>query len=237
MTEQPAVDRADEFPLGAALSLEQLQTSPYASLAALHEYEPVTWLPALGGWFVSNRELAVRVMRDPDTYTVDDPRFTTAAVLGPSMLSLEGTEHIRHRLPFAPAFRPSTVRDQFDCFIGAEATRLVDSVAAHGRAELRTAIAGPLAVSAIVEFLGLADVSNDDVLGWYTGIAQAIVSLTTGDPIAEDDAAAIKELRRQVDHTLLHGHQDSLLRQVQAEGQPSPGRGDFSRSGAYVRRH
>ena len=32
-------------------------------------------------------------MRDAETFTVDDPRFTTAQVVGPSMLSLDGAEH------------------------------------------------------------------------------------------------------------------------------------------------
>ena len=39
------------------------------------------------------------------TFTVDDPRFSTAQVVGPSMLSLDGDEHRRHRDPFAEAFR------------------------------------------------------------------------------------------------------------------------------------
>ena len=44
-------------------------------------------------------------MRDAATFTVDDPRFTTAQVVGPSMLSLDGETHRRHRDPFAAALR------------------------------------------------------------------------------------------------------------------------------------
>ena len=53
------------------------------------------------------------VMRDADTFTVDDPRFSTAQVVGPSMLSLDGDAHARHRAPFAPPFRPREVRERF----------------------------------------------------------------------------------------------------------------------------
>ena len=45
-------------------------------------------------------------MRDAATFTVDDPRFSTAQVIGPSMLSLDGAEHARHRAPFVAPFRP-----------------------------------------------------------------------------------------------------------------------------------
>ena len=210
--------RSTQFPRGAAITLEQLEAEPYDTLAALRTHEPVSWLPALNGWFVTTRELAVEVMRDADTYTVDDERFTTAAVLGPSMLSVDGSEHNRHRLPFAPAFRPAVLREQFEDFLSTEARRLVMQLAPAGEAELRTTVAGPLAVSAIAEFLGLMDVSHGEILAWYSGIASAIVALTIGHAIADEDATAILELRRQVDNTLQHGANDSLLRQVQSDG-------------------
>lgn len=217
---RPVTDsRSAAFPRGAAVTLEQLEHEPYTILRELRTHEPVSWLPALNGWFVTTRELAVQVMRDAATYTVDDERFTTAAVLGPSMLSLDGDEHARHRTPFAPAFRPNAVRDQLEALLTTEATRLVSQIAGQGTAELRTALAGPLAVTAIAEFLGLVDVSHDDILSWYTGIASAILALTAGETIAAADAAAILELRRQVDNTLQHGDSASLLHQVQAGGE------------------
>ena len=72
---------------------------------------------ALGGWLVTRRELAVRVMRDAETFTVDDPRFSTAQVIGPSMLSLDGGEHARHREPFVEPFRPRAVHAAFAAII------------------------------------------------------------------------------------------------------------------------
>ncbi|SVA32701.1 uncharacterized protein METZ01_LOCUS85555, partial [marine metagenome] len=38
----------------------------------------VSWIPALGGWLVTDRATALDVMRDDATFTVDDPRFSTA---------------------------------------------------------------------------------------------------------------------------------------------------------------
>lgn len=47
----------------------------------------------LQGWADLTRELAIEVMRDAATFTVDDPRFSTGQVIGPSMLSLDGDGH------------------------------------------------------------------------------------------------------------------------------------------------
>ena len=52
-------------------------------------------------------------MRDPETFTVDDPRFSTGQVVGSSMLTLDGEEHLRHREPFARPFRLAPVQERF----------------------------------------------------------------------------------------------------------------------------
>ena len=77
-------------PVGSALTLDQLQDDPHPVLARLRETEPVSWVPALDGWLVTRRDLCIEVMRNADTFTVDDPRFSTGQVVGPSMLSLDG---------------------------------------------------------------------------------------------------------------------------------------------------
>ena len=72
------------------------------------------WVPALDAWLVTRRDLALEAMRDDEAFTVDDPRFSTARVVGPMMLSLDGAEHDRHRAPFARPFRLKPVRERFD---------------------------------------------------------------------------------------------------------------------------
>src|SRR6188508_908050 len=114
---------AAEFPLGAAVTLDQLDRDPYPVLAGLRASEPVSWVPVLGGWLVTSREGCIEVMRDAATFTVDDPRFTTAQVVGPSMLSLDGETHRRHRDPFAVALRAPRVRERYDAAVRADARR------------------------------------------------------------------------------------------------------------------
>lgn len=206
------------FPVGREVTLDELQTNPYPALAKLRSTEPVSWVPALGAWLVTRRDLAIEAMRDAERFTVDDPRFSTAAVLGQSMLSVDGPEHERHRSPFAPSFRPGVVREQFGQFLDEEAKRLVQGFSGDGRAELRTGFAGPLAVNTITRFLGLADVTADDVLGWYGEISAAITKITLGGALDENDRAATRQIHERVEATLAAAANDSLLRRVAAEG-------------------
>jgi cytochrome P450 len=170
-----------QFPIGAAVTLADLDGELHPLLHRLREREPVSWLPALGAWLVTRRDLALRVLRDSSAFTVDDPRFSTARVVGPSMLSLDGAEHKRHRDPFADAFRRAEVQARLDEFVVAEAGRLVASVAAAGRAELRRSLAGPLAVAAVAEVLGLGRADPKVILSWYDEIVAAVSALA-GEP-------------------------------------------------------
>jgi cytochrome P450 len=196
-------------PLGAAVTLEQLDRDPHPTLARLREHEPVSWLPALGGWLVTRRDLALAAMRDPDTLTVDDPRFATARVVGPSMLSLDGDAHDRHRAPFAQPFRLAPVRERFTDLVAAETDRLIDSFEAAGEADLRRRFAGPLATAAVTHALGLDSAEVPTILGWYEAIVHATTEVTAGGEVTDDAREAVEGLRAAVETTVEGG--DSLL--------------------------
>ena len=120
---------------GADVTLDDLDARHHEVLAELRRRGPVEWSEAVGGWVVTGRELAVEVMRDPARFTVDDPRFSTAQVVGPSMLSLDGPEHERHRSPFAAAFRPGEVSRRYGDLVPRTARRLVTDLEPRGTAE------------------------------------------------------------------------------------------------------
>ena len=210
-----------EFPLGAATTLAELARDPHPRLAELRAHEPVSWLPELNGWLVTRRDLALDVMRDAETFTVDDPRFSTAQVVGPSMLSLDGAEHARHREPFAAPFRPREVREGFAEFIAAETDRLVTELEPQGAAELRRVFAGPLAVAVVTRALGLAGVGTDTVLAWYDAIVRAVSDLTAGHTADPAGPEAYAQLRAAVEATVADGATTSLLAEA-ADRLPLP---------------
>ncbi len=150
-------------------------------------------------------------MRDPQTFTVDDPRFSTGQVVGPSMLTRDGEEHRRHRAPFAPPFRHGAVHARFAQLVSEETERLIEGMRPAGHAELRRELAGPLAAAVVTRALGIQDADAGAVLGWYEQIVAAVTDITAGlSPSAAGSrayaalsAAIAPALDRQPDASLL----------------------------------
>ena len=197
-----SADSPDRFPVGASVSVAELTADPHPALARLRAAEPVSWVPALDGWVVTRHASAEQVMRAPELFTVDDPRFSTAQVVGPSMLSLDGPEHTRHRTPFAHAFRPAEVRRRFAPFVQDEVVRLIAGLPTGPGAELRARLAGPLSVAVVAQALGLAGTDARTVLGWYETIVRAVSDLTAGQPVSDDAGLAYRQLTDSVEATI-----------------------------------
>jgi cytochrome P450 len=202
------------YPIGAGATVDELTIDPHPLLARLRAAEPVSWLPALGGWLVTRHDLAGEVMRDARSYTVDDPRFSTARLIGPSMLSLDGPAHTRHREPFARTFRPAETRARFTAFVAAEVDRLVGALRPAGRAELRAELAGPLAVAVVAEALGLGDTDATTVRSWYEALVAGVSAITAGQEAVVPEAYGL--LRARVEEAIGEGRPSSLLAEVAA---------------------
>jgi cytochrome P450 len=185
----------------AGVTLEGLARSHHAVIDGLREHGPVCWVPALGAWTVIGRDAAIEVMRDAERFTVDDPRFSTARVVGPSMLSLDGAQHRRHRAPFVAALRPSAVAATVGPRIEAEARRLVAALAPRGRGDLAAELAAPLATFASMVAIGLESVGTATLLGWYRRIVRATEQGSLGidgDDAMSDAVSAMHALRAAV---------------------------------------
>jgi cytochrome P450 len=195
------------------LTTTELVADFHGTHARLRSSRPVEWSEELGGWLVTSRELVVAVLRDPHSFTVDDPRFSTQRVIGPSMLSLDGPEHTRHRQPFESAFRrgdPAVLRARMT----AMADRLVKAVAANGHTDLRLSVAAPLAVSVMVDALGLVNVDDAELLSWYSLIVDATVRTSLGEERAHTASGAMASLRAAVERSV---DASRLLRQATSD--------------------
>jgi cytochrome P450 len=214
------------FPLGETAALAELEADPHPLLARLRQQEPVSWLPALNGWLVTRRDLALRVLRDTAAFTVDDPRFSTARVVGPSMLSLDGAEHGRHRAPFTRGFSHAEVRSRLAGYVEAEADRLVGALRPLGAGDLRLGLAGPLAVAVVAEALGLGRTDPGTILEWYGAIVAAVsaqAGAPGGAPQGPEVSASGAEAFRRLDASLRaaiarDGGEPSLLADAAASG-------------------
>jgi cytochrome P450 len=177
-------------------SLHELSTDPHPVWDRLRLDGPITWVEALGGWVTLTRSLAVEVMRDADTFTVDDPRFTTGQVVGPSMLSLDGAEHARHRAGFVDGMRPGQIESDHGEWTDTAAAVFIDRLVPLGRAELRTELAGPWSVLVMARVLGLSldDAAVARMLHWYRAIVGGVEALSAGHSLPAEALAAAREL-------------------------------------------
>lgn len=167
--------RRERFPFGAGISFDDLeQAGRESALDALRAAEPVSWVPALGGWLVTGRQPARELLTDPEA-TVEAHQNLVRASLGQMMLTTDGAEHARLRKPFEPPFRISTVEASFAEVIAAEATGLLDDMISTGEGELGEQFAAPFAVRMAARLLGI---SLDDVAlinDFYSAFAAAMV--------------------------------------------------------------
>jgi len=207
-----------DFPIGASVRLEQLEGDPHALFARLRAHEPASWVPALDGWLITSHGLGLAVVRDAEAFTVDDPRFSTAQVVGPSMLSLDGPAHARHRAPFSAPFKLPAVRTRFSAPVMAETEALIDDLRRDSGAELRRRFAGPLAVRIVSHALGLGADNADELLVLYDEIVAGVTSITAGRQTPVGAQRAFAALSGRLGAVIDGPDRSSLLASVTADG-------------------
>ena len=167
-------------------------------LAELRDVSPVAWVESITGWLVTSRAEALAILRNADAFTVQDERFSTGQVVGESMLSTDGASHARHRLPFVGPFS-SSAASGWGARFAQLADSLVEGIVQKGAGELRSELAGPLAVAVIVDALGLGAVDHADLLGWYRSVVTGVDRISRGLHPEPATTAAVARLRDVVD--------------------------------------
>jgi cytochrome P450 len=191
--------RADE------LTIEQLTGDPHPHWHRLRGQAPVVRVPALDGWVVLTHSAASAVLRDPVGFTVDDPRFSTGQLFGSSMLSTDGAEHARFNAAFAAGLRIGPVRERFAEHVRAEVTRLLAPEQAGRDFELRSQLAGPLAVSVMRELLGLTGIEPATLLAWYAAIVAGVDRISAGSDAGPAAVRAHAELSARIADAVADG--------------------------------
>jgi cytochrome P450 len=193
---QIVVDEAEEaarrarFPVGAALEFADLELdSRVGALDRLRAAEPISWIPALGGWLVTSHALARELLSRRDEFTVWAEPNLVRASLGVMMLSTDGEQHARQRRPFEQPFGVRPVRERFAGPVRRQVGALLGELAPRGGCELVGEFAAPFAIGVAGDVLGL---SLDDVArvqGFYEAFAGAMVYDGDPEPQRRADAA------------------------------------------------
>ena len=191
--------RRQAFPVGAAVTLADLEEAGREHvLDNLREREPVTWLPALGGWLVTAREPARQVLLPKSGATVEAEQNMVRASLGRMMLTVDGEEHERYRQPFEIPFRAREAERLFADSIRAYARELIAAMSSPS--ELTESFAAPFAVGVAAQVIGLPldDVRRID--GFYSAFASAMEYTGDPEPLQRAEAA-----RAELTDLLLQG--------------------------------
>ena len=178
----------------ASLSFQELATDPHGFLASLRADAPVAWLEDVGGWLITSHHLSVRVLTHPEIFTVDDERFSTQRVVGPSMLSLDGSNHGRHRSAFSPEFRRGHIHETLAQSVDDLVESLVSEIGPYGEADLRATVAAPIAAELMRRTLGLGSVSVHKLNVWNEALIAAIDEVTEGGEVPAYGIAAFNSL-------------------------------------------
>jgi cytochrome P450 len=181
LTEAEEAARRERFPVGATIEFADLEEHARApALDRLREAEPVSWVPALGGWLVTSHPLARSVLARTGDFTVWAEPNLVRASLGVMMLTSDPPEHERQRRPFDEPFRMRSVRERFEGRVSARVEALVDELAPRGSCELVADFAAPFAIGVAGDILGLSLDDVPKIQGFYEAFAGAMTY--DGDP-------------------------------------------------------
>jgi cytochrome P450 len=199
VTEAEELERRERFPVGAAIEFADLEEQGRASaLDRLRDAEPVSWVPALGGWLVTSHPLARGVLARTEDFTVWAEPNLVRASLGVMMLTSDPPDHERQRQPFDEPFRRRSVRDRFEDRVTARVDGLIDELAPRGSCELVVDFAAPFAIGVAGDILGLSLEDVPKIQGFYEAFAGAMTYDGDPEPQRRADAAraAFNEILR-----------------------------------------
>lgn len=161
--------RRERFPVGASLEFADMEEAGReGALDRLREAEPISWVPALGGWLVTGQAEARQLLSPRCGATVEAEENLVRHSLGRMMLTSDGSDHDRQRAPFDGPFRMREVGQRFAGAIEVEADALLDELTLLGGCELGSSFAAPFAVRMTGRVLGLSLDNVPRIDGFYS---------------------------------------------------------------------
>lgn len=197
LSDAQEAERRERFPAGAAIEFADLEEQSRAgSLDRLRAGEPVSWVPALGGWLVTSYPVARNVLARTEEFSVWAEPNLVRASLGVMMLTSDPPEHERQRSPFDEPFRMRSVRERFEERVSGRVERLVRALEPRGACELGVDFAAPFAIGVAGDILGLSLDDVPKIQGFYEAFAGAMTY--DGDPEPQRRADTAREAFNEI---------------------------------------
>ncbi len=186
------------FPLGHALVLEELERDPYPVLAAMREREPVSYVGALGIWFVTRYDLSREILHDVESFVVGTSESLVQDIFGTHMMTLEGEQHRRQRAAHQAFFMPPSVRGILEPRIKVLADGLIDAFLDAGKVELREHFSSRLPVQTMISLFGLDPAEEPVLRRLYDDFEMALANFTWDEQVRSRGKAAAAEFHQLI---------------------------------------
>ncbi len=142
---------------------------PYPHYARLRDEAPVAWNEQLGYWIASRHAEVMDVARDSDRFCSGKGILTMEIGFNyetpPTMMHTDPPDHTRYRKMVSPGFRPSIIK-AIEVVIRERVDALLDTITPGQPIDFTVAIAIPLALQIIADFLGIPPDKSDRFFDW-----------------------------------------------------------------------
>ena len=100
------------------------------------------------------------VLKSDDLYSSSVANRTIGLVMGPTIIGMDGREHLKHRSLVTPALAPRSLRGDFPALVERIAHQVIDKFAGNGSADISAEFTFSYPLTVFVQILGLPE---DDV--------------------------------------------------------------------------
>ena len=182
------------------LTVEQIETDPYAVYARLRRESPVVYVPVLNSWLVTKWEDVRRVANSPDLFSAEDDNAPVVRHFGsPAIIHTEGSVHKELRDGIAPYYAPRKVREYIDDLVRPLAEDCIRNFPASGEVDLIADYFEPISVQALAQSFGVTGVSADTLQSWFHGLAMGAINFARDPERTRICEETKKEINRAFD--------------------------------------
>lgn len=210
-----------------SISVADLERDPYPIYARLRADEPMAWVPAVNLWLATSAEAVELVTTRTDLFSaVVDGSPLDLSFGGPTILTVDGEDHLDKRRSLDTKYRPRAVAGYIDDLVTPIAQEYLDRVRSNATrtSELVAEYFEPISVLSLGAVLGLGHLSADTLRDWFHGLAMGAINFERDpDKQAINDATAVAidaELRPYMEQ-LRFEPDDSTIAHMLTTGRPA----------------
>ncbi len=203
-----------------SITIDDLDSDPYAVYARLRREEPIAFVPCANVWMATSWDDVDYITKNPDIFSAEAPTSPVARSFGnPTIITTDGPVHKELRGIIEPEYRPRPVMGYIDALVRPIAEQHLDAL--QNNAELMANYFEPISALSLARSFGLNEVDVSLLRRWFHGLSQGAINYEqdpkrqaiSDETCAEIDAALLPILedlaahpnKSPLSHMLHHG--------------------------------